>query len=65
MKIFATVVLAILVIVAALIFILSSTCALSSGMSHFDRMTFAAFALADAGAIAAGIWTIVKLNRKT
>jgi hypothetical protein len=49
------------VTIAGLAFALCSLCAIGNAG---DRATFAAFALVDAGVIAAGVWAIGRLNRK-
>ena len=65
MKVVATVALGFGVMIASLFCLMSSTCAVSRGVTPGDRITFALIALfALAGAIG-GVMLIGKLNKRT
>ncbi len=70
MRILAIVALTLGVVIASLIFLLLSSCAMgvggigAGGPTGSERIMFAASALVDAGLIAIGVWGIAKLNRR-
>jgi hypothetical protein len=64
MKVIATIFLALLVIIAALLFVASSICAVSGGLNPSDRMIGGVFALCCMGAMIGGISLIAKIYRE-
>jgi hypothetical protein len=71
LRILGTVALVFVVVIASVVFLMFSSCAMgvggigAGGPSHSERIMFAIYALLDAGVITLGIWGIAKLNRKT
>jgi len=71
MKTFATIALSLVIIIASLVFLSSSICAVSSGMNSMDRFTwrdrvlFVSIALIAFGAIFGSVRLIAKLNRQS
>jgi hypothetical protein len=64
MKILGTIALVFVVIIAALLCLLSSTCVVSSGVSSGTRSTYALFALVSLAVAVGGAMLIAKINRK-
>jgi hypothetical protein len=62
-RVLGTVVLAIGVVVATIVFLLLSSCAFGHNTAPSVRTTYALFALGDFGVIAAGVWAIARLNK--
>lgn len=63
MKVLGTIVLSFVVILAGLVLCLSTTCAVSSGMTARDRIVFAFCAAVALGFLIGAIKLIKKLNR--
>jgi hypothetical protein len=64
MNVIATIFLALVVIVAALLFVASSICAVSGGLSPSGRIMGGVFALCCMGAMIGGISLIAKIYRE-
>ncbi len=65
MRIFLTIILSLGLIIAALLPLMFSSCAFGRGVSAGVRANYGFLALLDLVVIAAGIWAIGRLNRKS
>lgn len=64
MKLIGTIALALLVIIASLLFISSSICMVSSGLNTNGRIFVGVFALCSLGVIIGGVCLIARIHRK-
>jgi hypothetical protein len=66
MKTLATIVLSLVAIVASLVLVLSTVCAFTGGISgSSDRSSYELWAVFSFAVVAAAMWTIRRLNRRS